>query len=216
VGLETATVLTVLNRLSKTQLPAEIESFVRECTQNYGKVKLVLQKNRFFLESAHPEVLRTLLADDIIQRARMVDGVPGGAAPDAAGVSAPFSISRAPVEAAAAALAAAAAGDATGADASADAGAAAAGGDDLDRELHSFEIDPAQVEHVKQRCLPGGLNYPTLEEYDFRADSVNPDVPGLELKPATQIRPYQDKSLSKMFGNGKKEKNVFSARACGR
>jgi DNA excision repair protein ERCC-3 len=70
------------------------------------------------------------------------------------------------------------------------------------RELHSFEIDPAQVEHVKQRCLPGELNYPTLEEYDFRADTVNPDVPGLELKPATQVRPYQDKSLSKMFGNG--------------
>jgi DNA excision repair protein ERCC-3 len=45
----------------QTQLPREIESFVRECTQNYGKVKLVLQKNRFFLESAHPDVLRTLL-----------------------------------------------------------------------------------------------------------------------------------------------------------
>ena len=38
-----------------------------------------------------------------------------------------------------------------------------------ERQLHSFEIDASQVEHVKQRCLPGGLNYPMLEEYDFRS-----------------------------------------------
>jgi DNA excision repair protein ERCC-3 len=43
---------------------------VRECTQNYGKVKLVLQRNRFFLESAHPEVLRTLLKARAASRAR--------------------------------------------------------------------------------------------------------------------------------------------------
>jgi DNA excision repair protein ERCC-3 len=98
VGLETATVLTVLNRLSKarllacvsagvdcdasqalihplpraqTHLPREIELFVRECTQNYGKVKLVLQRNRFFLESAHPEVLRTLLKARDASRTRL-------------------------------------------------------------------------------------------------------------------------------------------------
>jgi DNA excision repair protein ERCC-3 len=220
VGLETNTILSVLNRLSKTQLPTEIEDFVRVSTQNYGKVKLVLQKNRFFLESAYPDVLRKLLKvrwlllqrrqawlpgadaplrraqDDVISKARIVDDTPaGGGGAGEAG----FSVSRAPVEEAAAALAAAA---------DIDGGAGGAGGGTTTaatgdgRELHSFEIDPAQVEHVKQRCLPGELNYPTLEEYDFRADTVNPDVPGLELKPATQVRPYQDKSLSKMFGNG--------------
>lgn len=30
-----------------------------------------------------------------------------------------------------------------------------------------------QVENVKQRCLPNALNYPMLEEYDFRNDTVN-------------------------------------------
>jgi hypothetical protein len=40
-----------------------------------------------------------------------------------------------------------------------------------------------------------------LEEYDFRNDTVNPTLE-IDLKPATQIRPYQEKSLSKMFGNG--------------
>lgn len=60
----------------------------------------------------------------------------------------------------------------------------------------------AQVEHVKARCLPGGLNYPMLEEYDFRNDTVNPDL-NIDLKPHVQPRPYQEKSMSKMFGNGR-------------
>ena len=59
-----------------------------------------------------------------------------------------------------------------------------------------------QVEHVKARCLPGGLNYPMLEEYDFRNDTVNPNL-AIELKPHVQHRPYQDKSMAKMFGNGR-------------
>nr|GEV95403.1 DNA repair helicase XPB1 [Tanacetum cinerariifolium] len=69
-----------------------------------------------------------------------------------------------------------------------------------EKEAHSFEIDPAQVENVKQRCLPNALNYPMLEEYDFRNDTINPDLE-MELKPQAQPRPYQEKSLSKMFGN---------------
>lgn len=56
-----------------------------------------------------------------------------------------------------------------------------------------------QVEHVKQRCL---LTYPMLEEYDFRNDTVNPDL-NIELKPSVKLRPYQEKSMAKMFGNGR-------------
>ena len=56
VGLETETVITVLDRLSKTKLSQEIVDFIRSCTLNYGKVKLVLKKNRYFVESPFPEV----------------------------------------------------------------------------------------------------------------------------------------------------------------
>ncbi|KAK1369934.1 hypothetical protein POM88_036026 [Heracleum sosnowskyi] len=41
------------------------------------------------------------------------------------------------------------------------------------KEYYSFEVDPAQVLNVKQRCLPNALNYPMLEEYDFRNDTVS-------------------------------------------
>lgn len=41
-----------------------------------------------------------------------------------------------------------------------------------------------------------------LEEYDFKNDTINPDL-NIELKPHVKLRPYQDKSMAKMFGNGR-------------
>ena len=41
-----------------------------------------------------------------------------------------------------------------------------------------------------------------LEEYDFKNDTVNPDL-NMELKPHVKLRPYQEKSMAKMFGNGR-------------
>ncbi|KAG0566665.1 hypothetical protein KC19_7G079900 [Ceratodon purpureus] len=188
VGLETETIITVLDRLSKTKLPKEIVDFIRGSTLNYGKVKLVLQKNRYFVESPFPEVLQKLLRDDVISRARMTPTEAPGAG------SSSFSVSRAPHETGVADS------ELLGAD------DVAAGAEE--KELHSFEIDPAQVEHVKQRCLPNALNFPMLEEYDFRNDTVNPDLP-IELKPQAQPRPYQEKSLSKMFGNGRARSGII-------
>jgi hypothetical protein len=40
-----------------------------------------------------------------------------------------------------------------------------------------------------------------MEEYDFRHDEVNPTLE-IDLKPSAALRPYQEKSLGKMFGNG--------------
>lgn len=57
VGLETETIISVLNKLSKTKLPKEMIDFIHESTANYGKVKLVLKKNRYFIESPFPEVI---------------------------------------------------------------------------------------------------------------------------------------------------------------
>ena len=68
VGLETETICSVLERLSKTRLAPDILAFIRESTQNYGKVKLVLQRNKFFVESPLPSVCSllamTTLLDD--------------------------------------------------------------------------------------------------------------------------------------------------------
>lgn len=61
VGLETETIVSVLNKLSKAKLPKEMIDFIYASTSNYGKVKLVLKKNRYFVESPYPEVSMTIL-----------------------------------------------------------------------------------------------------------------------------------------------------------
>lgn len=43
---------------------------------------------------------------------------------------------------------------------------------ELHRNLFQLFLGSWQVENVKQRCLPNALNYPMLEEYDFRNDTV--------------------------------------------
>ncbi|CAI8619469.1 unnamed protein product [Vicia faba] len=185
VGLETETIISVLNKLSKTKLPKEMIKFIHDSTANYGKVKLVLKKNRYFVESPFPEVLKTLLRDDAIARARIIsEGSYGDR----------FTISKAAGEI-----------EGTHDELLNEAEVAAAA---EEKETHAFEVDPAQVENVKQRCLPNALNYPMLEEYDFRNDTVNPDL-DMELKPQAQPRPYQEKSLSKMFGNGRARSGII-------
>lgn len=71
---------------------------------------------------------------------------------------------------------------------------------------YNFEIPDAAVEVVQKRCLD--LFYPILEEFDFRFDCVNPNL-SFDLRPNTQIRPYQEKSLSKMFGNGRAKSGII-------
>lgn len=66
VGLETETVISVLNKLSKTKLPKEMIDFIHGSTANYGKVKLVLKKNRYFIESPFPEARRFDLSSFLI------------------------------------------------------------------------------------------------------------------------------------------------------
>ncbi|PWA54425.1 DNA repair helicase [Artemisia annua] len=165
VGLETETIISVLNKLAKTKLPKEMVNFIHASTANYGKV------------------LKRLLSDEVISRARVLDE---------GGNESTFSRAIGETECThdellnGTQLAAAA----------------------EEKELHSFEIDPAQVENVKERCLPNALNYPLLEEYDFRNDTINPDVE-MELKPQAQPRPYQEKSLSRMFGNGRARSGII-------
>jgi DNA excision repair protein ERCC-3 len=232
IGLDTDTIISVLNRLSKNVMPDDIRSFVRESTENYGRVKLVLKNNRFLVESPDEKVLKTLLADDVIREARMTRGGVAGGTGEAgeAGEAAEadgFIQSKALRDTAVEKLAATKnivlkdvdnieevldddededeAGTFYGSGAGTIAGLNL---EDLDQEIHSFEVKPNRVEHVKSRCLPGGLNYPMLEEYDFRGDTHNPTM-SVDLKPHVKHRSYQEKSLSKMFGNSRARSGII-------
>eukprot|EP00903_Cladosiphon_okamuranus_P009613 g9151.t1 len=70
----------------------------------------------------------------------------------------------------------------------------------------TFRVKNSEVEHVKKAA--NDMEYPLMEEYDFRNDTVNPTLK-IDLKPNTRIRTYQEKSLSKMFGNGRARSGII-------
>ena len=53
-------------------MPETITNFIRERTLSYGKVKLVLKHNKYYVESSHPETLQLLLKDKTIRDARVI------------------------------------------------------------------------------------------------------------------------------------------------
>jgi DNA excision repair protein ERCC-3 len=216
IGLEPEDIIGVLSRLSKVKIPPETIEYIREATKSFGKVRLVLKDTKYYVESGYPDTLRLLLRDKIISDARATEE---GQSADLETATAPKKSSL--VIPGTKYAGAGAAGEhvtdggvasepAAGAE-----GAAANGqeedglftafvGLDADEEaedddnVHRFQIKADEMENVKKRC--NDLEYPMLQEYDFRADSVNPNLE-IALKPATQIRPYQEKSLRKMFSN---------------
>lgn len=214
VGLVPGDIIDFLNRLSKTPLPAEIEAFILECTRAFGKVKLVLKHNQYFLETPDNSILQKLVQDDIIgaqlvagnegiivERAPKLGGLVIPGTLDAAGVRQQPNQqdqSRLKVDNQAARSQ------------EIDIFATLRGDDEEDdedeRRIHSVEIPAGGVESVQKRCLE--LGYPVLEEYDFNNDQVNANL-DIDLKPNTTIRTYQEKSLSKMFSNGRARSGII-------
>ena len=69
--------MAVLQRLSKVELPREVAEFVSGATGNFGKVKLVLRRSRFHVEASDPSILRGLLKDKTIRKARVLRDAEG-------------------------------------------------------------------------------------------------------------------------------------------
>ncbi|KAG5360253.1 DNA repair helicase RAD25 [Yarrowia sp. B02] len=213
VGLETSDIISVLNRLSKVPVPKSIINFIHSCTKSYGKVKLVLKHNRYFVESSQADVLQMLLKDPVIGPLRLEaseqsttgSGLVTESAPKMGDLKIPGTEKPKTEEGKE--------GEQEGEKKDENAedifshvvGIENDDDDDLDA-VHSFEIAPDSVETVKKRCQE--IDYPVLEEYDFRNDHGNPDL-DIDLKSSTQIRPYQEKSLSKMFGNGRARSGII-------
>ncbi|KOG98762.1 TFIIH/NER complex ATPase/helicase subunit SSL2 [Saccharomyces eubayanus] len=198
VGLETDDILSVLDRLSKVPVAESILNFIKGATISYGKVKLVIKHNRYFVETTQADILQMLLNDSVIGPLRIDSDHQAQPADDKEqqiqqpGGKPAANVNPNDVEAVFSAV--------IGGDNERD-----DDDDDLDA-VHSFEIANESVEVVKKRCQE--IDYPVLEEYDFRNDHRNPDL-DIDLKPSTQIRPYQEKSLSKMFGNGRARSGII-------
>lgn len=218
VGLQTQDIIEYLKRLSKTSIPEGICKFIRLCTLSYGKVKLVLKKNRYYVESDFPDVIQKLIKDRHIQECmlRPDEGIITSDKQKAASIM--FASHQAQM----------------------------AGGENVDKAKEtkegesnseqttvpddianfyekfdkadeeeeednnlktlSFEVNQSQIEILQRTCI--FLDYPLLAEYDFKNDTVNEDIK-IDLKPSAVLRPYQEKSLRKMFGNGRARSGII-------
>ncbi|EGT46469.1 hypothetical protein CAEBREN_17583 [Caenorhabditis brenneri] len=209
VGLQTKDIIEYLERLSKSQLPKGVIQFIQMCTVSYGKVKLVLKHNRYFVESRHSDVMQKLLKDAVIQSCILDDRIePAQEEDQPTQEKIKFSHGNENENL-----------DKDGAD-TADGKVPADidefygkmdGDDEEDAEIRNlqlltFEIKQETIETVQKRCIE--LEYPLLAEYDFRNDTLNPNL-GIDLKPSTTLRPYQEKSLRKMFGNSRARSGVI-------
>jgi DNA excision repair protein ERCC-3 len=178
IGLETKDILDVLQRLSKTIISDSIVKFITENTSSFGKIKLVLKENKYYVESAFKDILLLLLKDEEISQYVVKDTEIRKTDKSDNEISQLYN-------------------KLIGMDEEI--------GDD-DENSFSFEIISQHVEDVRRRC--NQIDYPMIEEYDFRNDSTLPSL-NIDLKPTTLIRPYQEKSLGKMFGNGRARSGII-------
>ncbi|TRY74214.1 hypothetical protein DNTS_002858, partial [Danionella cerebrum] len=198
VGLQTSDIIEYLQKLSKTSVPAGIVQFIKLCTVSYGKVKLVLKHNRYFVETAFPDVIQRLLQDAVIRdcRLRSAEGEETELITEI--ISSKPAITKSQQD--------------NGAPSSSQNQDGPRSGTQVPEDIFSYyeqmdkeeeeeeETQTEMIEVLQKRCIE--LEYPLLAEYDFRNDTVNPDI-NMDLKPTAVLRPYQEKSLRKMFGNGR-------------
>jgi len=225
VGLQTHDIVEYLTRLSKTSIPQGVIKYIEMCTLSYGKVKLVLKHNRYFVESGHPETLQLLLKDPVIQDCRLRVTTDEGDTKTADLITEEGEKSKVPTFGVGNQLQGTAKPkegvegeekvdeENVPEDISSFYNKIDAEDEDEDEEqsaskrtMVSFEVNQEKLEALQQRAM--AMEYPLLAEYDFRNDTLNPDI-NIDLKPMAILRPYQEKSLRKMFGNGRARSGVI-------
>uniref|UniRef100_A0A5S6QGH3 General transcription and DNA repair factor IIH helicase/translocase subunit XPB n=1 Tax=Trichuris muris TaxID=70415 RepID=A0A5S6QGH3_TRIMR len=208
VGLQTKGIIEYLDRLSKSDLPRGIVEFIQLCTLSYGKVKLVLKENRYFVESNHPDVIQKLLKDPVIQEC--IFDLGSAVVKKVENPEAEQPMDKLPDVAKA--EAAEAGGDEANEKEELNKYLNLLGKEDEDEEAIKpletfvFEVKQETIETLQKRCIE--IEYPLLAEYDFRNDTQNPNL-DIDLKSNAVLRPYQEKSLRKMFGNSRARSGVI-------
>lgn len=238
IGLDTDAILQGLEKLCKSELPAKVVKFIKASTKSYAKVKLILKDNSYWLESRDESVLKRLLMQNDIAAARVVlsdqetdpftvsreqEGtfiIPMAKKPAFskkkniyANVP-PACLGQEPPDASLLDFFDYDIDDDVEIDENDEFKDVDPDQVDLIEQeqdgnshlVHSFEIKKESVDIVKEKCSE--LQYPILEEYDFRADKANASLE-IDLKPKAKLRPYQETCLAKMFGNGRARSGII-------
>ena len=159
LGMNSEEILASLNKFSKNELDPKLSAYIAMHGKRIGKLRLVLRRNHYYIESVEEGLIRTLESHFKIN---------------------PHKLSNIEKE------------ELTG--------------------IYSFEVDPNSIEKVKEAAYKD-LQLPLLEEFEFKGDSDLQLIP-MTLRPTTSLRPYQEKSLHKMF-SGRRARSGIIVLPCG-
>jgi len=187
VGLTREKIIELLERFSKVSVPPKVLDFITKKTEAFGKISVVLRQNKCFLEAKRLEILVELQKDPVIRNAQE----PGTEFTKS--LSKRINVGVGAVDSAA--------------DVPQDMADADDDGGFIPEEFWSIQIQRSKITDVKKQCIKAHQLSPS-EEYDFSNDSANPPIK-IDLKPSTTLRPYQETSLSKMFGNGRARSGII-------
>jgi len=226
MNIKTEEIIQILSNLSKNVLPKEIIDYIRENTETYGKVKLILKNKRYFIECNDKKILETLHRQpDILcsyhsikrQRANLIKGNSQNISFGQKTKDLRININLMEKS------------SITAENASTNEGTVNTNLNS-NNELRSvvkniifdgkieteieeresigenyFEIDPINLEIIKKTCIE--MKFPLLEEYDFKNDNL----PTMDIMPKLKnpARYYQEKALGIMFSNNRARSGII-------
>jgi DNA excision repair protein ERCC-3 len=184
-GMETQDILKIIMKLSKNILPKVIYKMIKICTKFYGKMHLILYKRSYFIYTPDIFLLKSLLKDNKIGNSYLnLIWHSKKQYENKKIIKKNYKKSQ-----------------------------NLKNGiiyrkfsNQLDSQVVIW-LDPKKnnVEEIRRRCVE--LDCPLLEEYDFIHDLYVPTIK-VDLNPATRIRKYQEKALSKMFNKSRARSGV--------
>ncbi|GFE55061.1 DNA repair helicase [Babesia ovis] len=213
VGLTVEELLLNLNKFSKNKIPNKLRDSIIKTASAFGKIKLVLRENRYWIESHDKKELDLLLTNPVIKSSRIVGntwergGIPKTIEPDYITSSVPkadvssimfhtneHSDAARPVQESKMPVAIEGVG----------------GVSEETRatsEVYSFEVYQDKIEELKREALQS-MRRPLVMEYDFRKDKRTPTLDCC-IRSNIKIRYYQERALRRMFSNGRARSGII-------
>jgi DNA excision repair protein ERCC-3 len=223
MNVKTEDIIQILANLSKNELPSELIRYIKENTETYGKVKLILKNKRYFIECRDSGILRNLQQIPILYKAYQsifnkrknmsMFSNTSGKNLNFAGSDMIININLQ--------------NNTTTMSTTAPTDPLTSRMGELQSLIKNimedekkeeqvedipsigetfFEIDPEYLEEVKKVCIE--CKYPLLEEYDFKNDKT---LPNMDILPRLKnpARAYQEKALSIMFSNERARSGII-------
>eukprot|EP00826_Nyctotherus_ovalis_P034536 TRINITY_DN2888_c0_g3_i5.p1 TRINITY_DN2888_c0_g3~~TRINITY_DN2888_c0_g3_i5.p1 ORF type:complete len:616 (-),score=205.73 TRINITY_DN2888_c0_g3_i5:609-2264(-) len=200
-GLSRENIIKTLEEFAKNlRLPKEVVEFINKSTAQYGRAKIIIKNKKYFMETSDRLTLEQLLANSALIKSEYDKYMSAleKAPPEQMKEKPKADLNNVQMV------------DGPN-------GAYYLVGEqeeDIEIDEHEekeehyeFEVQKTNVEEVKRQCRDN-LHIPLIEEYEFGNDKVLPDLM-IDLSQSTQIRPYQEQSLSKMLSSGRARSGII-------